>query len=49
MDRGAWQAAVHRVTQNQTQLKRQHTCFQSNYRKSLYDSDLLGECLTKTQ
>ena len=26
MNRGAWQATVHRVTKSRTQLKRQHTC-----------------------
>ena len=26
MDRGAWQATVHRVTRSQTQLKRLGTC-----------------------
>ena len=26
MDRGAWRATVHRVTQSRTQLNRQHAC-----------------------
>ena len=35
MDRGAWQATVHRVAQNWTQLKRlsMHSCMHTNYMK----------------
>ena len=29
MDRGAWQAADHRVTKNRTQLKTEHVCMHS--------------------
>ena len=40
MDRGAWQAIVHRVTKSQTQLKIPRTHTQSN---GMYDMIICGE------
>ena len=46
MDRGAWQAIVHRVTKSQTQLKllsaRTHTCTHTHTYRYLFYNHLLN-------